>query len=92
MRVGQLGKSAEDAPEQGTASTVPVQFKKDLDMRWYPSRTGSPATIKVTDEDFCMLCTYVIEVKNTYVRKDGKYTMVQSKKRKGDTRFRLVVE
>ena len=38
-------------------------------MRWKPTRKGNEVLFKIDESDFCMLCTYVIEVKNTHQSK-----------------------
>lgn len=83
VRVGRI-LPALDKPEshEGVSSVVPVQYKKDLDLRWKPSRDSMPASYKVFDNDFCMLCTYVIEVKNTYVKKEDKHKRKNNKWRR----------
>lgn len=95
MRVGKLLPDLDrDEYVQGTQSVVPVQYKKDLNLRWKPTRHGTEVQFKLEDSDFCMLCTYVIEVKNEYTEKPSRSRPQQNKnrRRRGDVRFRMIVE
>jgi len=84
MAIGKLEKDWDDNSQGGS---LPIKYVEDLDGRWKPQKVGFNIGLPTTDDDFCLFCTYLIEIKNNATSHSAL-----GNSRKGDARFRLVVE